>query len=124
MSEVSDIQAKIDAVDAKLEDLRSASSKLEGVSIDISPDMEGISGFHVAGTKYDKQKENEINNITEGRDELIQYRDRAKSAVDEEISYLNTMRSNLETDLANAKAAEAAREAAARERARARKMKK
>ena len=124
MSEVSAIQAKINEVDAKLSELSSASSQLGGVSINISPDMEGISGLHVAGTKYDKQKENEINNITEGRDELIQYRDRAKSAVDEEISYLNTMRSNLETDLANAKAAEAAREAVARERARARSRKK
>jgi len=33
--------------------------RLEGVSIDISPDMEGIADLHVAGTKYDKQKENE-----------------------------------------------------------------
>ena len=120
MSEVSDIQAKIDAVDAKLEDLRSASSKLEGVSIDISPDMEGIADLHVAGTKYDKQKENEVKNITEGKDELLQYR---SSAVDEEINYLNPMRSSLETDLANAKAAEAARKAA-RERAKAQSNKK
>ena len=123
MSEVSDIQAKIDAVDAKLEDLRSASSKLEGVSIDISPDMEGIADLHVAGTKYDKQKENEVKNITEGKDELLQYRSSAKSAVDEESNYLNTMRSSLETDLANAKAAEAARKAA-RERAKAQSNKK
>ncbi len=112
MSEVSAIQAKINEVDAKLSELSSASSQLGGVSLNISPDMEGILGLHVAGTKYDKQKENESNNITEGRDELIQYRDRAKSAVDEEISYLNIMRSSLETDLANAKAAEAARKAA------------
>lgn len=124
MSEISDIQAKIDAVDAKLDKLKSASSQLWGYTANISPDMEGISGLHVAGTKYDKQKEKEVKDITDGRDKLLQYRDKAKSAVDDEISYLNKLRGNLVKELADAIAAETAREVARRERERALSRKK
>ena len=124
MSEISDIQAKIDAVDAKLDKLKSASSQLLGYTANISPDMEGISGLHVAGTKYDKQKEKEVEDITDGGDKLLQYRDKAKSTVDDEISYLNKLRGNLVKGLADAIAAETAREVARRERARALSRKK
>ena len=70
MSEVSNLRSQIAQVDQKVQSLRSALTKVQGVDLKIDDVMEGYEKLHVSGTKYDEQRLQESKVIGEGKEDL------------------------------------------------------
>lgn len=107
MSEVSNLKSQIAQVDQKVQALRSALTKVQGVDLKVDDVMEGYEKLHVFGTKYDEQRLQESKVIVEGREDLDKtYKQATIDAINAEIIRLDAVRSSLDTKLTDAIARE------------------
>ena len=107
MSEVSNLRSQIAQVDQKVQSLRSALTKVQGVDLKIDDVMEGYEKLHLFGTKYDEQRLQESKVIVEGKEDLDKtYKQATMDAISAEIMRLEAERRSLDTQLTNAIARE------------------
>ena len=107
MSEVSNLKSQIAQVDQKVQALRSALTKVQGVDLKVDDVMEGYEKLHVFGTKYDEQRLQESKVIVDGREDLDKtYKQATIDAINAEIIRLDAVRSSLDTKLTDAIARE------------------
>ena len=107
MSEVSNLKSQIAKVDQKVQALRTALTKVQGVDLKVDDVMEGYEKLHVSGTKYDEQRLQESKVIVEGKEDLEKtYRQDTLDAISAEIMRLDAERRSLDTQLTYAIARE------------------
>ncbi|KXT71151.1 hypothetical protein [Streptococcus cristatus] len=112
MSEIGVLQARIAEVDEKISALERAKASVSSVDINIDSQMPGIEGLHVAGSKYDEQRDKEVDTIDEGKNTLKKnYKDLTIQTLEGEIGTLRQMKANLHVQLTAAIAREQARQA-------------
>lgn len=103
MSEVSNLKSQIAQVDQKVQALRSALTKVQGVDLNVDDVMEGYEKLHVFGTKYDEQRVQESKVIVDGREDLDKtYKQATIDAINAEIIRLDAVRRSLDTQLTDA----------------------
>ena len=103
MSEVSNLKSQIAQVDQKVQALRSALTKVQGVDLNVDDVMEGYEKLHVFGTKYDEQRLQESKVIVDGREDLDKtYKQATIDAINAEIIRLDAVRRSLDTQLTDA----------------------
>ena len=107
MSEVSNLRSQIAQVDQKVQSLRSALTKVQGVDLNVDDVMEGYEKLHVFGTKYDEQRLQESKVIVDGREDLDKtYKQATIDDINAEIIRLDAVRRSLDTQLTDAIARE------------------
>ena len=107
MSEVSNLKSQIAQVDQKVQALRSALTKVQGVDLNVDDVMEGYGKLHVFGTKYDEQRLQESKVIVDGKEDLDKtYKQATIDAINAEIIRLDAVRRSLDTQLTDAIARE------------------
>jgi hypothetical protein len=107
MSEVSNLKSQIAQVDQKVQALRSALTKVQGVDLNVDDVMEGYEKLHVFGTKYDEQRLQESKVIVDGKEDLDKtYKQATIDAINAEIIRLDAVRRSLDTQLTDAIARE------------------
>ena len=101
MSEVSNLKSQIAQVDQKVQALRSALTKVQGVDLKVDDVMEGYEKLHVFG----RLQESKV--IVDGREDLDKtYKQATMDAISAEIMRLEAERRSLDTQLTNAIARE------------------